>query len=296
MIQHDTITTGDGGRISCTRFVPAQSPTAIVLIGGAMGVRQEFYQEFAAFLAQTGFAVMTFDYRGIGRSIPEQHAHSLRGLETDITRWAEQDYNAALHVARSWHAGVPLYVIGHSLGGQLPGLLPDSQIIDGLMTIAAGNGYWRMNAAPARRLALFLWYIAVPFWTALFGYFPGRRLRKIGNLPKGVIRQWSRWCRNRHYVVDEQGQPLREGYAKIRIPMLSMIIDDDELLSPASINDLHDWYCNAPLERRHIVPDEVGARRIGHFGFFREQFRDTLWQQARLWLTQRHAAPGLTNI
>jgi len=32
------------------------------------------------------------------------------------------------------------------------------------------------------------------------------------------------------------------------------------------------------------MPRELGAERIGHFGFFREQFRDTLWRDAADWL------------
>jgi predicted alpha/beta hydrolase len=28
----------------------------------------------------------------------------------------------------------------------------------------------------------------------------------------------------------------------------------------------------------------VNADRIGHFGFFRERFRDSLWREARDWL------------
>jgi predicted alpha/beta hydrolase len=27
-----------------------------------------------------------------------------------------------------------------------------------------------------------------------------------------------------------------------------------------------------------MAPEQMGVARIGHFGFFREQFRDTLWE------------------
>jgi predicted alpha/beta hydrolase len=37
-------------------------------------------------------------------------------------------------------------------------------------------------------------------------------------------------------------------------------------------------------EIRRIAPRDVGSRRIGHFGFFREPFRDTLWREAADWL------------
>jgi predicted alpha/beta hydrolase len=43
-------------------------------------------------------------------------------------------------------------------------------------------------------------------------------------------------------------------------------------------------YPAAPSELKRVTPAEVGAARIGHFGFFREQFRDTLWREAADWL------------
>jgi predicted alpha/beta hydrolase len=282
-----TLTTADGFTLAGMRFMTAARPKAIVVLPSAMGVKQDFYAPFAQFLAQQGFAVLTFDYRGMGLSVPEKFKRSLRGFRADLFDWAEHDYNAALHTARSWQEDVPLLVIGHSLGGQLPGLLPDNHLIDGIITIAAGSGYWRDNAPQLKRFVWFMWYFAVPLYTRLYGYFPGKRMKKVGDLPKGVIFQWSQWCRSRHYVVDGAGQPIRTGYDRIRAPVLSLSFTDDEMMSRRSIDSLHGFYRNAPVERFHIAPDDVGARRIGHFGFFRPQFQSTLWQRALDWLEQR---------
>jgi predicted alpha/beta hydrolase len=282
-----TLTTADGFTLAGMRFMTAATPKAVVVLPSAMGVKQDFYTPFAQFLAQQGFAVLTFDYRGMGLSVPEKFKRSLRGFRADLFDWAEHDYNAALHTARSWHDDVPLLVIGHSLGGQLPGLLPDNHLIDGIITIAAGSGYWRDNAPQLKRFVWFMWYFAVPLYTRLYGYFPGKRMKKVGDLPKGVIFQWSQWCRSRHYVVDGAGQPIRTGYDRIRAPVLSLSFTDDEMMSRRSIDSLHGFYRNASVERFHIAPDDVGARRIGHFGFFRPQFQSTLWQRALDWLEQR---------
>jgi predicted alpha/beta hydrolase len=93
---------------------------AVVLIPGAMGVRQDYYFAFAQYLAQQGYAALTFDYRGVGFSAPP----SLRGFRATATDWAEKDYNAALHAAKSWLPDQPLLVAGHSLGGRLPVSFP----------------------------------------------------------------------------------------------------------------------------------------------------------------------------
>jgi predicted alpha/beta hydrolase len=288
--QHSVITTADGFALSASRYVPAGAPRAVIVLPGAMGVKQEFYAPFATFLAEQGYAVLSFDYRGMGASRPAAFRTSLRGFDTDLTRWAEQDYNAVLHAAKAWQPEVPLYVIGHSLGGQLPGLVPDFHMVDALVTVASGSGYWLQNAPQLKRTVWFLWYFVEPLMTPLFGYFPGKRLGMVGDLPKGVIRQWSRWCRNPHYVSDEQGAPIRAGYDTLRMPLLSLSFADDEMMSRQSIASMHDCYRHAPQERRHIGAQDTGERHIGHFGFFRPQFRATLWQQTLDWLQQ--SRPG----
>jgi predicted alpha/beta hydrolase len=33
-----------------------------------------------------------------------------------------------------------------------------------------------------------------------------------------------------------------------------------------------------------VTPADIGAARIGHFGFFRPEHRDTLWRGAAEWI------------
>ncbi|HEY8607211.1 MAG TPA: alpha/beta fold hydrolase [Noviherbaspirillum sp.] len=284
-----TIETSDGMPVAGLRYTPQGRARAVVVLAAAMGVRQDFYAAFAAFLAEQGIAVLSFDYRGVGRSVPVAFRRSLRGFQADLFDWAERDYNAALLAAKAWQPDVPLLIVGHSLGGQLPGLLPDNHLVDGILTIATGSGYWRENAPQLKRFVWFMWYFAVPVYTRLFGYFPGKKVRKVGDLPKGVIYQWSRWCRNPHYVSDARGRPIRAGFEKIRVPFLSISFTDDEMMSRTNIDRLHDCYRNARMERRYIRPSDVQAARIGHFGFFRPQFRESLWRDALTWIEQRTA-------
>jgi len=141
--------------------------------------------------------VLTFDYRGVGDSLPP--GRSLRGFEADLFAWA-RDFDRAIEALDREVPALPIYLIGHSLGAQLPGLLAQRDRIAGLVSVAGGSGYWRDNAPALRRSVLYLWYVVVPIATSLFGYFPGRRLRKVGDLPRGVMLQWRRWCLNPRYT------------------------------------------------------------------------------------------------
>jgi predicted alpha/beta hydrolase len=270
--------------------MPPAEVRAVALIGGAMGARQDYYAPFARWLANQGYLVATFDYRGIGASRPAQR--SLRHLRTNLFDWVE-DTDTVIDALIERAPHLPLYLVGHSLGAQLPGLLRHRDRIAGLLSIAAGSGYWRDNAPALKRTVLYFWHVLVPAATALFGYFPGRRLGKVGDLPRGVILQWRRWCLNPRYHVGAEGESVRARFAAARFPLVALSITDDELMTERGTHVLVDCYANAPRRVERIAPADVQAPRIGHFGFFRDQFETTLWQRG-LALLQGFAAPQET--
>jgi predicted alpha/beta hydrolase len=259
---------------------PAAAPLAVVVVPSAMGVTQNFYARFAEWLAARGYLAATFDYRGIGQSAPA----SLRGFEIDIRDWATHDCAAVIDFMKARAPQLPLYWVGHSLGGQLLGLIPNRERIDRAITIATGNGYWLENSWQTRRFVWWLWFVIAPLALRVVGYFPGKRLRKVGDLPRGVMAQWRRWCLNREYVVGVEGESVRRSYESVRTPMLSLSFTDDEMMSEQGIRSLHRLYANAPIEYRRIAPRDIGAPRIGHFGFFRPQFAPTLGPLGPQWL------------
>jgi predicted alpha/beta hydrolase len=280
------LSTSGGAQIAATLFAPSGTPRAAVLVAGAMGVKQTFYADFAAWLARQGFHALTFDYRGVGASRPDPMRHSLRGFDADLFDWADDIDRAIEHLAAA-APGVPLVVVGHSLGAQLPGMLRHRDRIAGLVSVAAGSGYWRDNAPSLKRIVLAFWHVIVPLATALCGYFPGARLKKVGDVPRGVMLQWRRWCLNPRYHVGHEGEALRRQFAAARFPIVALSITDDELMTERGTRVLIDCYENAPRELHRIAPADVGARRIGHFGFFRPQFEATLWPRLRALLQQR---------
>ncbi|MDM0114646.1 alpha/beta fold hydrolase [Variovorax sp. J22R133] len=272
-MQTQQLAVSGGSQIAVRRYEPADPPRASIVIGGAMGVRQSFYQPFAEWLTEQGLRVWTFDYRGAGDSLGDA---SLRDVDADLFDWA-RDYEAVIDAAKATLPDQPLYLLGHSLGAQLPGFLCRPEQVDGLISIAAGSGYWRENAPKLRRSVLYFWFVLVPLATRLFGYFPGRKLRKVGDLPRGVVLQWRRWCLNPRYSVGAEGEHAARSYGRVRFPVLALSMTDDELMTLAGTHSLLSFYSGAPTALERIAPADVKAKRIGHFGFFREQFSQSLW-------------------
>jgi predicted alpha/beta hydrolase len=278
------IAAADGFSIAARFFPPEDRAKAAILLVAAMGVSQSFYEALAAWLAAEGFLTATFDYRGIGAS----RRGTLRGFDATIGDWARLDCRAMLDALCERAPGIPVCWIGHSLGGQIFPLAPNRERLARVITIATGSGYWRENSPALRRVAWWLWYVVAPVSVRLFGYFPGRRLRKVGDLPRGVMQQWRRWCLNPEYAVGCEGAETRRLFASAAMPVVSISFADDEFMSALNTDSIHGLLAAAPKKMIRIAPQDIGVARIGHFGFFKPRFAATLW--AKILLPELRAA------
>src|SRR5262249_52982075 len=70
LVQGTAIAARDGYALAATVFTPEGPPRGTVLVNSATAVPRRFYAGFAAYLAERGFACLTYDYRGVGGSRP----------------------------------------------------------------------------------------------------------------------------------------------------------------------------------------------------------------------------------
>lgn len=274
-----TLHTQDGRSLRVRVYEPDVAPRRAVLLTNAMGVPQRFYEAFACWLASHGLAVMTFDWRGTGESAPRR----MRGYRASITDWATQDLPTVVDALCARWPDLPRTYVGHSLGGQLFGWLDQPERFDRVVTVASGNGYWRMNAPAVRRRAPLLWWGLAPLGIAVAGYFPGRRLGAVGDLPAAAMWQWRRWCLHPDYLGAE-GEAVRHRYARVSVPITAVLFDDDELISPDGVRHLYRLYAQAPVRFEHLYPAREGWPRIGHFGLFKASSASILWPRLLHWI------------
>src|SRR5512139_3030974 len=226
----DTARAADGHELAVTRFPAEGEAWATLLVAGAMGVRQDFYEPLARHFAENGVHALTFDYRGMGAS----RDGSLRGFRADVTTWAESDLDAMLREARAMGPGLPAFALGHSLGGQLFGAVPEGARLDAIVTVTAGSGWYRHNDRMPLQVRFF-WFVAIPLLTPLFGYFPGKRLRMVGDLPAGVAWQWRRWGLHPDYLLSE-GEAIRRRFDAVAAPVLGYSFEDDAVITRPAVD------------------------------------------------------------
>lgn len=281
-----TLPARDGYPLAATVLAPRGATSGVVVVSSATAVPRQFYRRFAANLAEAGWTAVTYDYRGIGGSRPRR----LRGFAARMRDWVLEDMAGVVDWVRGSLAPRRLFLAGHSVGGQLAGLLEDADGIDGMVTLSAQSGHWRLQGR-GQRLPVFLHtHVTLPLLARLLGYMPWSWLGSAEDLPKGVALEWSRWCRDRRYLLGDPSLPL-ERYRRFTAPVVAYSFGDDAWGTSASVDAMMSAY--PEVERRHREPADLGLAEIGHFGAFRPG-AEALWREIREWLERRGraGAPG----
>jgi predicted alpha/beta hydrolase len=284
-----TIPAVDRYKLAATLFLPRGAKRRTVLISSATAVPRKIYRGFAGYLAARGCIVLTYDYRGIGGSRPfalegYNRPKSLKGFKATMADWAALDASAAVDWMRERYHALPLGYIGHSFGGQALGLLANNSEVSRALLVAAQAAHWKLMTSPERyRVYAAMNFIGVPLTRAL-GYAPG--WAGIGeDLPKDVFLQWTRWVNNPRYLFDDKSIiPGLTNFARYKGAIRALGFSDDRWATRPAIELLCSGFTATNPEIISVAPADIGARKIGHFGFFRADHRDTLWRGAAEWL------------
>lgn len=267
------------GRVS----EPAGAPLAVVLLWPALGVTASYYDPFCAELAGQGIAVVAADLRGQGASLPRAGRASRDGYQ-DL---AAVDWPAMVAAVRDRFPGLPLYLLGHSIGGQASVLYAarEPKGVDGLVFVAAGAVDHR-GFPGLRGVRILLSTQLVALIGTVWGYFPGHRLGFGGRQPARRMRDWARMCRTgllRPSGADVDYEALLPG---VRLPVLAVSVAGDDLAPPTAVDRLCAKLPGARVERRHHAP--AGQRPPGHTRWARSGAE--IAEQIRAWAAARHGS------
>jgi len=278
-----SISAGDGRQLH-GHLLSSKAARAALVINCATGMLCGFYLKFARYASQRGYQVLLYDYRGMGLS-------AQRPLASDPARmseWGRLDMSAALGWLTERFARLPTATLGHSVGGQLIGAMPNAQRARAHVMIATSTGYWRRQRRPFRYQALAFWKLYGPFMLRRLGHVPRGIVWRGEPLPPQVFLQWRRWCLSAAPYGPQLDPDLAATHFEaLRGPLLAWGFSDDPIATPQAVAALLESYRGMQIEQRWTRPAELGVRHIGHHGFFYERHRDTLWRGVLDWLDAR---------
>ncbi|MBK6493801.1 MAG: alpha/beta fold hydrolase [Gemmatimonadetes bacterium] len=263
-----TLVTEDGYPLAATRYRARAPLRGVVVIAPATGVRMRYYAAFAEFLAGAGFEVLTWDWRGIGDS---RHEARWRDRRLTMRAWGERDLTAAICWAARRDHGAPVFVVGHSFGGQALGLAANTDRVSRAVLVAAQHGWAGHWSLRGQLLLRPLWHLAMPLLATVLGRFPSSWFGLGEDLPCGVARDWAAWGRRRARFGPWAG------HAAVRSPLLVYSVSDDRFAPPRAVEALIGAYAGAKVRHRRLRPEEFGVATLGHWAFFREGVMPSVW-------------------
>ena len=271
-----TIFTRDGTKIWINCFIPEHDNGKVLVVAPAAGMTHDFYYLFSGYFCQKGFTVISFDYRGVGKSAP----HRLSGYKATLHEWAVQDLNAVLLYAKNNFKTHEIIYVGHSISGEIIGLVPASQYINKLVLISSAmtcEKLWpwyrrvMMKYAKTKRRVI----------SRVLGFIPGKGKRQ--RIPRGVYTQMANWCDSPNGMFDAFPD---NNYRKIDKQVMAFSFTDDWLCPPKAVKELLNHFSNASITWHHIKPKEIGFKQIGHYDFFYPHMKSVLWETLLNWLNK----------
>jgi predicted alpha/beta hydrolase len=291
--QDKRIVASDGFGLAATLFAPdpRRYGGRVVVVASAMGVKRGFYRHYAFRLAEEGLPVVTFDYRGIGGSVPG----SPRGFDASLRDWGTKDLTGVIDWAREVFPEASVLLVAHSVGGQILGLAANRDVVHGVVAVASQSGYWGHWSGASRFGVWLLWHLLMPVLTRVRRSFPARLLRLGEDIPSGVAREWAYWGRHPQYLMGRLNEEARRGYEQYHGAVRAYSFTDDAYAPESAVKAFLRFYPGARREHRRIDPGDLDLKSIGHFGFFRQEVGDLLWHETAAWLASQRPEPvGVT--
>jgi predicted alpha/beta hydrolase len=222
----------DGHEFELLVQVPEQ-PRAVLLFVCALGVEASYYAKFSEAMAERGVAVAMCDLRGNGTS----SLRPRRGVDFGYREILENDIPVAIAAVRARMPSVPLYVGGHSLGGQLMMLHVAAQKpeIAGVVLVACAIPYYRNWDGSSRRQVLLATRL-FPILGFLLGYVPGKRFGFGGTEARTVMRDWSHNASTALYEPRGSTVDYEAALRDAEMNFVTVNIDGDDMGPPKAVD------------------------------------------------------------
>ena len=278
------VPTPDGVDLAVTLFQPpaGKSNGIAVQINSSMATPRQYYRAFSTYLAERGFTILAYDYRGVGGSLFELPPP---GARTAVD-WGRIDQTVvADYLAQRFPKLAPV-LVGHSFGGQIIGLTRHASRWLAVLLVGTSHGYYGKWPQPQRRKMWLRSYVMAPLLRLASRKLQQRMEDKMG-IPFPIGYEMSIYLRTPHFFVDLQGRPIRPHNEELRATVRHITLSDDVVVIPGSEIDIEFFYPNAKKIQDRKTPADYGVEQVGHFGFFRRSMPVAAWADVGQWLSSQ---------
>ena len=229
-IEADAIVAADGARLPLRKWLPAGTPRTVILGLHGFNDYSRAFARPAPALAERGIAVYAYDQRGFGGA-PN------RGDWAGTPTMAD-DMDAAVRLLEARYPGVPLYVLGESMGGAVAMVAltrPGAPPVAGLI-LAAPAVWSRDDMGLLPRVALWLGTHVFP-WLPVSGgdldIMPSDNIAMLRELSRDPLVIKESRADTVAGLVDLM-DAARRAAPRLKVPLLYLAGARDEVVPPAA--------------------------------------------------------------
>lgn len=276
----DVLVMADGARLPLRAWLPENAPPRAVVLGlhGFGDHSGNAFDVPAPLLNAAGVAVYAYDQRGFGAA---PHRGYWAGTPTLVA-----DAVAAARLVRARHPGVPLYMMGESMGVAVllvAAALPRPPPVDGYVLLApAVRGRATMGAFAGRALDVLSWVMpAVSFYGSSPGFAPtdnDEAMERWGRDPRTLKQFRVDMLRGLVDLMDEAVAAA----PRFRAPALILYGAKDKLVAGAPVRRMVRALPEAAPHRFAYYPE-------GHHLLLRDKNRAVVAADIAAWLVQPNA-------
>lgn len=265
----------DGARLPLHVWVPAGEAKAALVAVHGFNDYGNFIAEAATFLSKQGIWVYAYDQRGFGAA-PD--AGLWAGMEAMV-----DDLGTAVRLVRKRHPGVPVHVLGESMGGAVVGVAmvgKDPPEADGV--ILSAPAVWARRTQP--------WYQPVALWLAAHTV-PWLKVTSKGikRHPSDNIEMLQALWRDPLVIketridaifglVDLMDAAL-DAAPNLDKPALILYGENDDIIPPGSAREMFRLLPSHPRHSRRIALYDKGYHML-----LRDLQRETVWNDVLSWI------------
>lgn len=271
----ESFLTADGQRLPVRSWIPAEEPRAVIVAVHGFNDYSAFFETPGAWFAAHGIAAYAYDQRGFGEG---PHPGLWAGTQAMV-----HDLAAVTAAVRARHGGVPLFILGESMGGAVAMVAATGEnppAVDGY--ILSGPAVWGRATMPFyQRAALWVGAHVAPALRLTgrgLDIWPSdnvEMLRALGRDPL-VIKEtridavWG--------LTDLMDAALAAG-RDLDVRALVLYGERDEVVPPAAFRALDKAFRSALSARR-----TVALYRDGWHMLLRDLQAQTVWTDIAAWI------------